>query len=172
MQKNASSLTRDTQPVWTSTNDTDYSTKTVSLIQQSAVLGSIVGEIGGAMIGTVTGFLTMDLTGILMGFTAGVLLGALTGILVGMVVSKTAGASGRPSIGAYSGMGTGAFLGAVLGTFIPDAFRLAPMLQRTPVLETLASSRFETIAFFAFLLCLLGTAVGVWVGGKNYRPQK
>ena len=165
MQKNASSLTKDRYHTWAST-------KSETLTRQSAVLGGIVGEITGALIGTITGSLTMDLTGALMGFTVGVILGALAGVLVGMVVSKTAGASGGPSVGAYSGMGAGALLGAMIGMLIPNTLRTSSMLLQTPVLETLASSRFETIAFFAFLLSLLGTAVGVWVSGKNYKPAK
>jgi len=173
MQKNTSSLRRDTQPAWVSTNSVvDRSGESASLIRQSAVLGGIVGEIGGALIGTVTGSLTLDLTGTLMGFTAGVILGALVGTLVGMVVGKIAGEIGGPSIGAYTGMGTGALLGAIYGYLMPDSIRFSSILMRTPMLETLASSRFETIAFFAFLVCLLGTAVGVWVAGKNYRPGK
>jgi len=165
MQKNASFLARERTQAWAPT-------QTTSLTRQSAVTGAIVGEIAGAIIGTLTGFLTMDLTGALMGFTVGVILGAFAGILVGMVVSKTAGATGGPSIGAYTGMGTGAVLGAMIGMLIPDYLRTSPILQQTRVLETLASSRFETIAFFAFLLCLLGTAVGVWVAGKNYESAK
>jgi len=164
MQKNASLLRESYR--------NRVSTQTESLTRQSAVLGGIVGEIAGAIIGTITGSLTMDLTGILMGFTAGVILGALAGILVGMVVSKTAGASGGPSIGAYTGMGVGAILGAMIGMLIPEPLRTSPTLLQMPVLETLASSRFETIAFFSFLFCLLGTAVGVWVSGKNYRPAR
>ena len=164
MQKNASLLRES--------HRNRVSTRAESVTRQSAVLGGIVGEIAGAIIGTLTGFLTTDLTGALMGFTVGVILGALAGILVGMVVSKTAGASGGPSIGAYSGMGTGAILGAMIGMLIPNTLRTSPILLQTPVLETLASSRFETIALFAFLLCILGTAVGVWVSGKNYRPAK
>jgi len=173
MHKNTSSLRRDTQPAWASTQRVmDRSAESASLIRQSAVLGGIVGEIGGALIGTVTGSLTLDLTGTLMGFTQGVILGALVGILVGMVVGKTAGTGGGPSIGAYTGMGTGALLGVIIGFLTPDSLRFSPILLHTPVLETLASSRFETIAFFAFLMCILGTAVGVWVAGKNYRPKK
>ena len=165
MQKNASFLTRESHHTWAST-------KTTSLTRQSAVLGGIIGEIAGAIIGTITGSMTMNLTGTLMGFTVGVILGSLAGIIVGVVVSKTAGASGGPSIGAYSGMGVGAIFGAMIGALVPDSIRMSPMLLQAPVLETLASSRFETVAFFAFLLCLLGTAVGVWVAGKNYKPVK
>jgi len=165
MQKNASFLTQERTQPWAST-------KTESITRKSIVLGGIVGEIAGAIIGTLTGALTMDLTGALMGFTVGVILGALVGIVVGIVVSKTAGASGGPSIGAYSGMGSGAILGAMIGMFIPNALRMSPMILQTRVLETLASSRFETIAFFAFLVCLLGTAVGVWVSAKNYESAQ
>lgn len=165
MQKNASFLTRERTRPWATT-------KPESITRKSVVLGGIVGEITGAIIGTLTGALTMDLTGALMGFTIGVILGALAGIVVGMIVGKIAGTNGGPSIGAYSGMGTGALLGAMIGMLIPDTLRTSPILLQTPVLETLASSRFETIALFAFLLCLLGTAVGVWVSGKNYKPAK
>lgn len=173
MQKNTSSIARDTQPAWRSTNSViDRSEESASFLRQSAVLGGIVGEIGGALIGTVTGSLTMELTGTLMGFTAGIILGALVGILVGMVVGQAAGTGGGPSIGAYTGMGIGALLGAIFGFLTPDSIRFSPILLRTPVLERLAESRFETIAFFAFLLCILGTGVGVWVAGKNYRPGK
>lgn len=164
MQKNAS-LIRESYR-------NRISTQAESLTRQSAVLGGIIGEITGAIIGTITGALTMDLTGALMGFTVGVILGALAGIVVGMVVSKTAGANGGPSIGAYSGMGVGAILGVMIGMIAPNALRMSPMILQTRVLETLASSRFETIAFFAFLVCLLGTAVGVWVAGKNYKSAK
>lgn len=173
MHKNTSSLRRDTQPAWASTQRAmDRSGESASLIRQSAVLGGIVGEIGGALIGSVTGSLTLDMTGTLMGFTMGVILGALVGILVGMLVGKAAGTSGGPSIGAYTGMGMGAFLGAIISSLVPDSMRFSPILLRTPVLERLAESRFETIALFAFLFCILGTAVGVWVAGKNYRPEK
>lgn len=165
MQKNASFLTKERTKTWAAT-------KTTSLPRQSAVTGAIVGEIAGAIIGTLTGILTMDLTGILMGFTVGIILGAFAGIIVGMVVGKLAGASGGASIGAYSGMGVGAFLGVLIGMLIPNTFRMSPMVVQTRVLNTLASSRFETVAFFAFLFCLLGTAVGVWVAGKNYESAK
>jgi len=165
MQKNASFLTRERSKDW-------VSTKTTSITRKSAMLGGIVGEISGAILGTVTGSLTGDLTGTLLGFTAGVILGALAGILVGLVAGKLAGTSGGPSIGAFSGMGFGAFLGMLIGVLTPNSIRFSPLLINTPVLETFASSRFETVAFFAFTFCILGTAIGVWVAGMNYKSKK
>ncbi|MBT3339127.1 MAG: hypothetical protein HN855_10355 [Anaerolineae bacterium] len=140
----------------------------VSLLQQSAVFGAIIGEIAGAIIGTATGFLTMNLTGILLGFTAGVILGALTGLLTGIIVGKIAGTSGGPSVGAYAGMAFGTFLGAITGLFIPETIRASIHALQVPALSALALSRFEMVSLFAFLLCILGTLVGVWVAGKNY----
>lgn len=173
MEKNISSLSNENRRTWSSNKDIPSGIiKSATLTKQSAILGGIIGEIGGAFLGTVTGSLTKNATGTLMGFTMGVILGALTGILIGMLVSKTAGSSGGPSIGAYSGMAAGAVLGAVVGLIIPDSLRTSSIILHAPVLDTLASSRFETVAFFAFVLCVLGTAVGVWVSGINYKPEK
>lgn len=177
MQKNTLSISKERQHAWSQTKKTAYQiTKNkaagIDLTRQSAVFGGILGEIIGAVIGTATGALTMNLTGILMGFTAGILLGALTGLIIGMAVSKTAGTSGGASIGAYTGMGLGPVLGTIFGLMIPDSIRMSLNAQHLPVLNVLTSSRFETISFFAFLLCILGTMVGVWVSGKNYAPEK
>jgi len=169
MQKSAPSISRDNHYAWTLSKDT---TEPALLTQNSTLLGGIIGEIFGALIGTITGSLTIELTGILMGFTAGVIFGAITGMLVGALVSKTAGVSGGPSIGAYSGMVAGAIMGTIIGITTPESLRASTMLLHTPVLETLASSRFETIAFFAFLFCILGMVVGVWVGGINHKTGK
>ncbi|MBI5824837.1 MAG: hypothetical protein HZB18_12475 [Chloroflexi bacterium] len=176
MPKNAISVSKS-QRAWPQTNKAAYAgainkTVEINLNQQSAIFGGIVGEISGALLGTATGALTMNLTGILMGFTAGVILGALAGLLIGLVVSRTAGSSGGPSIGAYTGMGTGAILGVMIGLLIPNSLRMSANTLHIPVLNALTSSRFETVALFAFLLCILGTVVGVWIGGKNYKPQK
>jgi hypothetical protein len=172
MPKDTLSLSKESQYTWSHAKESAQKTAKANLTKQSAVLGGIIGEIAGAIIGSVTGTLTMNLTGILMGFTAGVILGALTGILTGLVVSKTAGSSGGPSIGAYSGMGFGAILGASIGLLIPNSLRMNDIFLHTPVLNTLASSRFEAVSFFAFLLCILGALVGVWVSGINYKSAK
>ena len=177
MPKNALSISKESHQAWSQTKEIVFSNEKykvteTTLLRQSAISGGIVGEIAGAIIGTVTGALAANLTGILMGFTIGVLLGALTGLLTGIIVSKTAGTNGGPSIGAYSGMGFGAILGTIVGLLIPDSIRMSANTLHTPVLNALVSSRFETISLFAFLLCILGALIGVWVSGRNYKPAK
>ena len=177
MQKNALSISkgrnRASSQIKETTNSNAKSTMVgVGFTQQSAVFGGILGEITGAIMGTLTGAITMNLTGILMGFTAGVMLGALAGSLIGIAVSQTAGSNGGPSIGAFTGMVLGPILGTIIGLFIPDSIRMSASTLQIPVLNAITSSRFETVSLFAFLFCILGTLVGVWVSGKNYKPQK
>ena len=177
MQKNALSISkgrnRASSQIKETTNSNAKSTMVgVGFTQQSAVFGGILGEITGAIMGTLTGAITMNLTGILMGFTAGVMLGALAGALIGIAVSQTAGRNGGPSIGAFTGMVLGPILGTIIGLFIPDSIRMSASTLQIPVLNAITSSRFETVSLFAFLFCILGTLVGVWVSGKNYKPQK
>jgi hypothetical protein len=177
MQKNALSISKGRNRASSQIKETAYSNAKDTIIgigftQQSAVFGGILGEITGAIMGTLTGAITMNLTGILMGFTAGVMLGALAGSLIGIAVSQTAGRNGGPSIGAFTGMLLGPILGTIIGLFIPDSIRMSASTLQIPVLNAITSSRFETVSLFAFLFCILGTLVGVWVSGKNYKPQK
>lgn len=177
MQKNALSISKGRNRASSQIKETAYSNAKDTIIgigftQQSAVFGGILGEITGAIMGTLTGAITMNLTGILMGFTAGVMLGALAGALIGIAVSQTAGSNGGPSIGAFTGMVLGPILGTIIGLFIPDSIRMSASTLQIPVLNAITSSRFETVSLFAFLFCILGTLVGVWVSGKNYKPQK
>ena len=177
MQKNALSISKGRNRASSQIKETAYSNAKDTVIgigftQQSAVFGGILGEITGAIMGTLTGAITMNLTGILMGFTAGVMLGALAGSLIGIAVSQTAGRNGGPSIGAFTGMVLGPILGTIIGLFIPDSIRMSASTLQIPVLNAITSSRFETVSLFAFLFCILGTLVGVWVSGKNYKPQK
>ncbi|HQV63653.1 MAG TPA: hypothetical protein PKV19_06590 [Anaerolineales bacterium] len=177
MQKNALSISKGRNRASSQIKETAYSNAKDTIIgigftQQSAVFGGILGEITGAIMGTLTGAITMNLTGILMGFTAGVMLGALAGSLIGIAVSQTAGSNGGPSIGAFTGMVLGPILGTIIGLFIPDSIRMSASTLQIPVLNAITSSRFETVSLFAFLFCILGTLVGVWVSGKNYKPQK
>ena len=171
MYKNILLIPKENQSVWSQRKETSNTTR-IRLLQQSAVLGIIIGEIVGAIVGTTIGFLATNLTSILLGFTAGVILGALAGLLTGIVVSKAAGTSGGTSIGAYSGMGVGALLGIIAGLLIPGSIRTSVYALHAPMLSAVALSRFEIISFFAFLLCILGTVVGVWVAGKNYEPKR
>ena len=71
-----------------------------------------------------------------------------------------------------TGMVLGPILGTIIGLFIPDSIRMSASTLQIPVLNAITSSRFETVSLFAFLFCILGTLVGVWVSGKNYKPQK
>jgi hypothetical protein len=173
MSKTTLSISKGETHSWSQAKNTDYSnTKAkVDLTQQSALYGGILGEVTGALIGALTGALTMNLTGTLLGFTAGIMLGALAGLIIGLIVSRVAGTSGGASIGAYSGMASGAALGVVTGLLIPESLRMSAKTL-PPLLNVLLSSRFETVALFGFLLCILGAMVGVWVGGRNYRHQK
>lgn len=175
MQKNALSISKGRNRTSSQIKEATNSKGAIigaGLTQQSAVFGGILGEITGAIMGTLTGAITMNLTGILMGFTAGVMLGALAGSLIGIAVSQTAGRNGGPSIGAFTGMLLGPILGTIIGLFIPDSIRMSASTLQIPVLNAITSSRFETVSLFAFLFCILGTLVGVWVSGKNYKPQK
>jgi len=173
MTKNALSISKRNERAWSQTQEIAHSkTVVVDLTRQSAMFGAIIGEIAGALIGIATGALTMNLTAILMGFTAGILLGALTGSVIGIVVARLAGTSGGPSIGAFAGMGLGALLGTAFGLLIPDSIRMSAGTLQITLLNVITASRFETVSFFAFLLCILGAVVGVWVSGKNYRPEK
>ncbi len=168
MIKNTLSASEGSQPAWPAYD----SLVKFNLSKQSALFGSILGEVTGAILGAATGALTMNLTGILMGFTAGVLLGALTGFIVGIIVARLAGTSGGPSIGAFAGMGLGALHGTAFGFLIPDSIRMSAGALQITLLNVITASRFETISFFAFLFCIIGSIVGVWVSGKNYRPEK
>jgi len=167
MIKNTLSVSEGSQPGWSVYN----ASVKFSLPKQSALFGGILGEVAGAILGTATGALTMDLTGILLGFTAGIIIGAVSGTLIGLIVSRLAGISGGAGVGAYAGMGIGAVLGMMFGLMIPESVRLSANTMNIPVLNALTSSRFETVSLFAFLVCILGTLVGVWVGGRNYRPR-
>ncbi|MCP4139829.1 MAG: hypothetical protein GY755_05980 [Chloroflexi bacterium] len=171
MYKNTFLTLKENQKARSQRKET-FNTKRISLLQQSAIFGIIIGELAGAIIGISIGFLATNLTSILLGFTAGIVFGAFTGLLIGIVVSKTAGTSGGTSVGAYSGMSVGAILGMIAGLLIPDSVRASVYALQKPMLSALALSRFETIFFISFLLSVLGTFVGVWVAGKNYEPKE
>lgn len=166
MYKNTLPIPKENYHIWA-----ERKTTNVSIIQQSAVFGTIIGEIAGAIIGTALGSLVMNLTGILIGFTAGVILGALAGLLTGIVIGEIAGASGGPSVGAYAGMIFGSLLGIIAGLSIPESGRASVHALQIPALSALTLSRFETVSLFVFLFCILGTLVGVWVAGKNHKGK-
>lgn len=171
---------------WSATLDTTYirlksrdpfdswmkkSLKEPSMMQKSIILGAVIGSIFGALIGAGFGTIAMTLNGILTGLAIGLVLGVLTGILTAALTVKTAGATGGVSVGAYTGMAFGAVFGMVVGALVPTSLRVSANTQGLPVLDALAMGRFETAILGSFLLSILGTMVGAWIGGKNLAPR-
>lgn len=142
------------------------------LLQESIFLGCVLGLLLGGLLGFATGAMTMNTQAILAGHVLGSFLGIISGLLIGAVTARTAGRDGGPAVGAYTGMGLGALLGAITGLLIPNSVRLSAIVVEKPVLNVIASSRFETVSFFFFLLCILGMIIGVIVGGRNLAPRK
>lgn len=143
-----------------------------SLMRPSIVFGGVLGAVFGAAIGAAFGAITTTVTGILVGLATGLVLGILTGTLTAALTVKTAGTTGGVSVGAYTGMALGGVLGMVIGALIPTSLRMSANTQGMPVLDALMLGRFETAMLASFLLSILGTIVGAWVGGKNLVPRK
>ena len=147
-------------------------TKNNDLHIKSALFGAGLGALFGVAVGSVTGALSGTWAGVQFGAVAGILFGALTGALTGAVTARTAGTSGGVSIGAYTGMLAGGVFGTILGFFIPDSFRADVAGLNVLVLQVMTQGRFETAMLLGFLLSVIGTAVGAWVGGKNLKPRE
>jgi hypothetical protein len=64
----------------------------------------------------------------------------------------------------------GAF-GMVIGALIPTSLRMSAHTEGLPMLEAFMIGRFETAMLIGFLLSILGTMVGTWIGGKNLIPR-
>src|SRR5690606_1620131 len=101
----------------------------------------------------------------------GLVLGVITGALTGAATVRTAGTTGGVSVGAYTGMALGAFLGLLVGIFIPESFRTSVLALDILILNVIMQGRFEMAVLVGFLLSILGTAVGAWVGGRNLKPR-
>ena len=142
-----------------------------SMIVKSITLGSIVGAIFGALMGAGFGAITMTLNGILVGLAIGLVAGVVTGALTAALTVKTAGTTGGVGVGAYTGMAFGGVFGLIIGMLIPTSLRMSADTQGMPVLDALAMGRFETAMLASFLLSILATMVGAWVGGKNLVPR-
>jgi hypothetical protein len=140
-------------------------------MQRSILLGIALGAIFGGLMGAAFGAITATLNGILVGLAIGLALGILTGALTGASTARTAGTTGGVSFGAYTGMALGGILGLVIGVSIPTSLRMSANTQGMPVLDALMLGRFETAMLSSFLLSILGTIVGAWVGGKNLVPR-
>jgi hypothetical protein len=68
-------------------------------------------------------------------------------------------------------MAFGAVFGMIVGVLIPESLRMSADTEGLPVLDALVMGRFETAILTSFLLSILATIVGGWVGGKNLAPR-
>jgi hypothetical protein len=141
------------------------------IMQRSVILGMWVGTVFGGLIGAGFGAITRTLNGILVGLVIGLILGVVTGALTAALTVKTAGTTGGIGVGYFTGMVFGGIFGTTLGALIPTSLRMSAHTEGLPVLDALMSGRFETAMLTGFLLSILGTMVGTWVGGKNLVPR-
>jgi hypothetical protein len=141
------------------------------MMRNSVVLGSVIGAGVGALIGAGLGAITGSLDAVLIGLGIGVMLGLVTGALTAALTVKTAGTTGGVGVGYYTGMVFGGAFGLVLGALTPTPLRMSANTEDLPVLDALAMGRFETAILAGFILSILATIVGVWVGGRNYVPR-
>ena len=141
------------------------------MMRKSIVLGSLIGTGFGALIGAGLGAITKNLGGILIGLTIGLVLGLITGAITAALTVKTAGTTGGVGVGYYTGTIVGGILGLVFGALIPTSLRIKAHTEGLPVLDALAIGRFETAVLFGFLVSILDTIVGVWIGGRNSDPK-
>lgn len=141
------------------------------IMHRSIVLGMWVGALFGGLIGTGFGAIMKTLNGALIGLVTGLLLGFVTGALTAALTVKTAGTTGGIGVGYFTGMVFGGVFGILVGVLFPPSLRMSVNTQGKPVLDALMMGRFETAMLSGFLLSILGTMVGTWVGGKNLVPR-
>lgn len=141
------------------------------IMQKSITLGTVVGAISGMLIGFGLGALTGRPSAMWIGFVIGLFVGLVTGALTGALTAKIAGTNGGIGVGYFTGMLFGGMFGMTLGMLIPDWLRTSANTHDIPVLDALMMGRFETAILLSFLLSILATTVGIWVGGKNLLPQ-
>jgi hypothetical protein len=142
-----------------------------ALMQKSVRLGALVGIGFGALIGAAFGAITMTLNGILIGAGVGVILGFLTGVPTAALTARLAGTDGGIGVGYFIGMVFGGVYGVILGALIPPSLRSMAHAEGLPVLDALMMGRFETAMLSGFLLSILATIVGTWVGQENLVPR-
>jgi MFS family permease len=142
-----------------------------SMMRSSVIWGALIGAGVGALTTGALGAITKSLNGILIGLVIGIVLGGITGALTAALTVKTAGTTGGVGVGYYTGMLFGGFLGLLIGVLIPTSWRVSAHTEGLPVLDALAMGRFETAAMLGFLLSILATIVGVWIGGRNSVPR-
>ncbi len=142
-----------------------------SITKPSIALGALIGAILGSLIGGGLGAITRSLSGILIGLAIGFALGAVTGALTAALTVKTAGTTGGVAVGYFTGLLFGGAFGLILGILIPVSWRMSAHTGGLPILDALATGRFETATLIGFPLAILAAVVGVWVGGKNLVPR-
>jgi len=98
----------------------------------------------------------------LIGLVIGLVLGVVTGGLAAALTVKTAGTTG---------MAFGGVFGMIIGVLIPTSLRMSANTEGMPVLDALMMGHFETAILTSFLLAILATIVGAWIGGKNLVPR-
>jgi MFS family permease len=141
------------------------------IMKTSVLLGVGVGAGFGGLIGAGLGAITLTWSGIAIGLLAGLVLGAATGALTAALTVKAAGSTGGIGVGYFVGMLFGGVFGMFLGVLIPTAWRQSVHTEGLPLLDALVMGRFETAILLSFLLSILATIVGIWIGGKNYIPR-
>ena len=141
------------------------------IMQKSIILGIALGAIFGGLIGAGFGAITMRLSGILVGLVIGLILGVVTGVLTAALTVKTAGTTGGIGVGYFTGMVFGGVFGMILGALIPTSLRMSAHTEGMPMLDALMMGRFETAILASFLLSILATMVGAWIGGNNLVPR-
>jgi hypothetical protein len=142
-----------------------------SISKASIALGAVIGAIFGALFGGGLGAITRSLNGVLVGSVIGLTLGAVTGVLTAALTVKLGGTTGGVSVGYFTGMVFGGVFGMIVGALIPTSWRMSAHTEGLPMLDALMLGRFETAILTGFLLSILATIVGVWVGGKNLIPR-
>jgi hypothetical protein len=142
-----------------------------SITVSSIRLGAMIGAIFGALMGAGLGGLTRSFNGILIGLLIGLVLGVMTGVPTAALTVRTAGRTGGIGVGYFTGMVFGGLFGLIIGALIPTSLRTSAHTEGLPLLDALMIGRFETATLSGFLLSILATIVGVWIGGKNQVPR-
>jgi len=142
-----------------------------SLTQKSIRSGALLGMIFGGLMGAGFGAITMTLNGIFIGLVIGLVLGVVTGVFTAALTVHTAGTTGGIGAGYFTGMLFGGVFGMIIGALIPTSLRMRAHTEGMPVLDALMMGRFETAILTGFLLSILATIVGVWIGGKNLAQE-
>jgi hypothetical protein len=141
------------------------------LMRKSIPLGALLGTACGALIGAGLGAITRNINVVLIGLILGIVLGGITGAITAALTVRVSGTTGGVGVGYYIGMLFGGIFGMVLGALIPTSLRMRAHTEGLPVLDALTEGRFATAILSGFLLSILATIVGVWIGGKNYIPR-